>query len=55
MSLSKLFLALLLLFMAAGWLGWFTVDAVFMGVLALLTSILLFVEGTPVVYERVRR
>lgn len=52
MSLSTLFLALLLFLMAAGWLGWFAVSATFLGVVALVTAILLVIEGGPIVYKR---
>lgn len=52
MSLSTLSLALLLFLLAAGWLGWFAVSATFLGVVAVVTAILLVLEGGPVVYRR---
>jgi len=52
MSISTLFLALLLFLMAAQWLAWFPVSATFLGVVALVTAILLVVEGGPVLYNR---
>lgn len=53
MSLSALFLAILLFLLAAGWLGWFAVSAILLGVFALIAAILLVVEGGPVVYRRI--
>jgi len=52
MSLSTLGLALVLFLLAAGWLGWFAVSGTFLGVVALITAILLVIEGGPVVYKR---
>lgn len=52
MSLSTLGLALLLFLLAAGWLAWFAVSVTLLGIVALVTAILLLVEGGPVVYKR---
>lgn len=52
MSLANLLLALLLFLLGASWLGWFTVSGTFLGVVAILTAVLLVVEGGPVVYKR---
>lgn len=52
MSLSMLFLAITLIFLAAANLSWFIVSATLIGVLELITAILLIVEGGPVLYRR---
>lgn len=52
MSLSTIGLALLLFLMAANWLTWFAVSATLLGIVAIVTAVLLVVEGGPVVYKR---
>lgn len=52
MSLSALLLAIYLFFQAAAYLGWFTVNALVMGILALVTAILLIVDTAPTIQKR---
>lgn len=52
MSVSTLFLAILLFLYAAGHLAWFAVNATFLGVWEIVTAILLVVEAGPVLYKK---
>lgn len=52
MSLSTLFLAIVLFLYSAIHLGLFAVSTSFLGIVELITAILLFVEGGAVVYKR---
>jgi hypothetical protein len=52
MSISALFLALVLFLYAAGHLGWFAVSGTILGVMELVTAILLIVEGGPTLYKK---
>ena len=45
MSLSTLFLAAFLILFGVKALGWIVISAVFLGVVALITGILILVEG----------
>lgn len=48
MSLSQLLLAVLLILLGVSWLGWVAVSATVLGVIALVTGVLLILEGTSV-------
>lgn len=45
MSLGNLLLGIWLILVGANWLTWLTVDIKFLGLLAFVTGIILFVEG----------
>lgn len=48
MSLSALFLAIFLIVLGMSWIGWLTVSAVALGIIAFVTGILMVLEGLSI-------
>ncbi len=53
MGLSGIGLVILLFALAFSWLGWIVVSPIFLGIVALITAILMVLEGFAVVTYRV--